>query len=519
MVDEKQSQPSSGFDPLKDRPKWMRWMGLRRRQGRFIKLVPTFWHWVALGVLFLAGNAAFMEYSMQPDFCRSCHLMEPYYRAWHESTHKNVACPECHFEPGLANTVKGKFEASSQLAKYITGTYGSKPHAEVHDSSCLRSGCHETRVLEGKVDWTVKSTSGHDVTIKFDHTPHLTELRRGKQLRCVSCHSQMVQGKHIVVTTDSCFLCHFKGFEHGRHDETLGGCRACHDSPKLTVRLSTGDFVHEKYVDRGVSCENCHSDAIAGDGSVPRQYCWSCHNQPEQLARYGETDFLHQQHVTEHKVECTNCHTRIMHNLQASVPDTDHGAINGAAALANAGGCAQCHGGLHGGARLLYSGTGGRGVENMPSPMFRAQVDCIACHRSVDTTGLVAEFSGKTYLTTQQSCDYCHEKDYEGRLAEWKSTMDDHLARASKASSQADAALAAASSLSASKKLELQRLMDDAHTNLQLVESGRGVHNVTYSTALLNVVIENAQRVIDSTTKTTDSQTPNTTAPAAVSTR
>jgi hypothetical protein len=182
------------------------------------------------------------------------------------------------------------------------------------------------------------------------------------------------------------------------------------------------------------------------------------------------------------------------------VPDTDHGAINGGAALSNAGGCAQCHGGLHGGARMLYSGTGGRGVEDMPSPMFRAQVDCIACHRSADATGLLAAFSGKTYLTTQESCDYCHGKDYEGRLAEWKSTIDEHLARAAKASAEAEASLAAATSLSATQKLELQRLLDDARTNLQLVESGRGVHNVTYATALLNVVLENAQRVVRDTT-------------------
>jgi hypothetical protein len=84
------------------------------------------------------------------------------------STHKNVPCTDCHFEPGLQNTIKGKFEASSQAAKFITGTYGSKPHAQIHDVSCMRSGCHEKRILEGKVDWTVTTPKGNTVTIKFD---------------------------------------------------------------------------------------------------------------------------------------------------------------------------------------------------------------------------------------------------------------------------------------------------------------------------------------------------------------
>jgi nitrate/TMAO reductase-like tetraheme cytochrome c subunit len=483
-------------------PRWLRYVGLFKRPGCRLRYLPTRWGWVAIVLLAAGGAFSFMEYSMEPDFCRSCHLMEPYYKAWHESTHKNVACIECHFEPGLANTIEGKWKASTQLAKTLTGTYGSKPHAEVRDASCLRSGCHERRILEGRVEWTVRSTAGHPVTIHFDHKPHLTELRRGKQLRCVSCHSQIVQGKHIVVTLDSCFLCHFKGFEHGRHDETMGGCISCHDSPKTTIRMATGDFVHEKYVQRKVACENCHSDSVSGNGDVLRQVCWTCHNQPDQIARFDESSFIHQEHVTKHKVECTNCHSRILHNLTAAVPTSPegkataaHAGMNSAQLLNNTGGCAQCHGGLHNGALLLYSGTGGRGVEDMPSPMYRAQVDCIACHRKPEQTGLVAEFAGQSFLTTQASCDYCHANEYPGRLDEWKQALQLKLTEAETAVKKADAALAKAG-VTPAQQLELKRLLDDAHHNYELVKQGRGVHNVTYATALLNNSIENSQKVL-----------------------
>ena len=32
---------------------------------------------------------------------QSCHIMEPYYQSWQESSHNDVACIECHFAAGL----------------------------------------------------------------------------------------------------------------------------------------------------------------------------------------------------------------------------------------------------------------------------------------------------------------------------------------------------------------------------------------------------------------------------------
>ena len=64
--------------------------------------------------------------------------------------HKDVACIECHYEPGSLETLEGKFKALSQVAKYVTRTQGTKPWAEVSDSSCMRSGCHNVRLLEAK---------------------------------------------------------------------------------------------------------------------------------------------------------------------------------------------------------------------------------------------------------------------------------------------------------------------------------------------------------------------------------
>lgn len=478
-------------------PAWWRLLGLRRSQRRYVPFGLTLWGKIAYpAVILVGGGLGFVEYSMQPDFCRSCHIMEPYYQAWHESSHRDVPCGDCHFEPGFENTLKGKWQASSQAVSYITRTYGSKPHAQIQDASCLRAGCHEQRLLEGLSEWEVATHRGDTIKIHFDHAPHLGEMRRGKQLRCVSCHSQIVQGQHLVVTLDTCFTCHFKGMKHGRDEEVIGGCGSCHGAPKGDIRLSTGIFNHKEFLDRGVSCEKCHAEAVKGDGEVPRQMCWNCHNQPQQLARYGETQLLHRAHVTDHKLECSDCHVQIEHHLTANAARALSFTGSAHQPLATSEGCGQCHEGTHSGPAMLYSGRGGHGVPQMPSPMFVAQVDCIACHTQ-GTDGVPHGVSGRTYRAAQKACDSCHGQRYDGILDIWKKSIDSLLTDAQAAVEEARAALASARLADERTRLDLERLFNDADENVRFVRTGHGVHNLTYATALLNVAIDHSSEIME----------------------
>ena len=152
------------------------------------------------GVLILLALSA--EFTSRPKFCTTCHYMQSFYDSWATSSHKDVKCVTCHYEPGFKSALETKTVGLVHLVTYLTEFYKrSKPTAEVSDASCLRSGCHEKRLLSGKEKFK---------RVYFDHEPHLTELRRGKRLRCTSCHSQMVMGDHMKVTESSCFLCHFK---------------------------------------------------------------------------------------------------------------------------------------------------------------------------------------------------------------------------------------------------------------------------------------------------------------------
>ena len=265
---------------------------------------------VAIGVvvvLFGAAGAGLWHLSTSPRLCNSCHIMEPYVAAWKTSKHKDVTCVSCHYPPGLRDTIWVKYQAISQVVKWATQTYTSKPFAEVEDASCLRSGCHDRRLLQGKV--TFKRG------IIFDHAPHLEEKRRGRKLRCTSCHSQIVVGTHIEVTESTCFLCHFKGMKTAREINPIATCTGCHQAPKGDLKVGTATFNHEEMVARGVSCDRCHLNVVRGDGEAPRERCFTCHNEPAKLDRYTDTPFLHDFHVAGKNIECGRCHTEIQHHL------------------------------------------------------------------------------------------------------------------------------------------------------------------------------------------------------------
>jgi nitrate/TMAO reductase-like tetraheme cytochrome c subunit len=304
---------------------------------------------VVLAVLVTAGaaTAGLWHVSTSPRLCNSCHIMQPYVDAWRASKHANVTCVQCHYPPGFRDTLWVKYQALSQVAKWATHTYSSKPFAEVEDASCLRSGCHDRDQLAGKktfergvlfdhgrhLRWGASNgppkppgrsgrpgeagpSLGHaDISRSADEKAPAADAPRGPELRCTSCHTQVVVSTHIQVTESTCFLCHFKGAMAGRELRPIAGCTGCHQTPPGDIVLGTIRFSHEEVRRRGVACQSCHLNVVEGDGAAPRERCLTCHNQAEQLARYGDQPFIHAAHVTTHNIECGRCHTAIQHRL------------------------------------------------------------------------------------------------------------------------------------------------------------------------------------------------------------
>jgi hypothetical protein len=149
---------------------------------------------------------------------------------------------------------------------------------------------------------------------------------------------------------------------------------------------------------------------------------------------------------------------------------------------------------MHGGPAELYRGTGARGLPDMPSPMFRAQVDCIACHKNRKATEADAEIVGQTFTAVQDSCNYCHGTKYPGVLDAWKNEVAVQEKKAEAAYASAKAAFAASSKrLSPTESLKVERLLGDAEHNIRLIRLGHGVHNINYATAALNVAVQRCE--------------------------
>ena len=444
---------------------------------------------VALTVLAVSALVvllSLMHYSESPNFCNSCHIMKPYYDAWNGSKHNKVACVKCHYPPSSVKThLWHKFQALSQVAKYVTRTYSSKPYAEVADASCLASGCHATRLLEG---WVKVGDKG----VRFDHRPHLTEKRRGRQLRCTSCHSQIMVGKHMEVTYDTCYTCHFKGMGTGKNLNPLGGCLSCHSLPVKDFKIGNMSYNHKDFVTKqGVACQNCHLGVVSGDGAALKDRCFTCHNQPEKLERYGDIPFIHENHVTKHHVACFHCHQEIKHSSplrMAEEPSPAGSGVKGMPGSHPVGisfDCSYCHQDKHSAQLELYSGRLPgelRGsLPELASPMFKAGVNCIGCHYQDESK--YAGFSGHTQKASEQACLKCHGGKFK---ATWGRAKEDVAGSLKQLAAKIEAAKSElARSARPESELKKARLaLARALRTEQFLAAAHGEHNI-YLTSLM----------------------------------
>ena len=421
---------------------------------------------IALGA-FLVVFVASVELTSTSKFCSACHYMKPFFQSWKESSHRQVECKVCHYPPGLRSTLRAKMEGLVMVGRYWTKLYlKSKPWAEIQDESCLQKGCHDKRLLEGPVKFK---------TVAFDHRIHFTDLKRGKQLRCTSCHSQIVQGEHITVTESSCFICHFKksdGFPQ------INDCSHCHKKDQL-VSEKTSRFNHTTVLERGFPCDKCHSQVIIGDGAVPRENCFKCHFEKERLDKYGETVLIHDNHIAKNKIECTQCHLAIQHKI---VKDVE--------AIAD---CRTCHTGSHQAQKILFTGQGGKGIDHpMPNVMFEKGLSCKGCHMFHEETG-GRLIKSETAVSKDKACESCHGAGFARILKAWETSTGKKLDTINAIYQKAAQEVRQGRS---DGRAKAQSLLDEAAFNIDVVEKGKSVHNMNYSQELLTASLTKIEEAL-----------------------
>ncbi len=432
-------------------------------RGAVIICIP-----IALIALLVVSTYS-VKLSGHPKFCTSCHYMGDYYTSWQHSSHKDIACIDCHYEPGLTATVKGKLEGMIQLVKYVSHSYTKNPHALISNKSCMRSGCHE------QMDHS-EETLLFRGQIRFRHDKHLEESPRGKELNCVSCHGQTVEGEHISVGETACLTCHFYGRE--KKSVAAGECLTCHVQPEKTVTFMGQPFNHREFLKGNdkVQCSQCHSQVTQGDGAISSTRCQSCHhNTPEKMEDQAE---FHLVHVSEGHFDCLQCHDEIKHGIRPMEQQ-----------LLASGNCHSCHEGeRHSLQEQIYAGTAIPEVDRIPDAMYKAGVACDGCHTDVQIAGEAgAVFTKK--LSGAKQCADCHRGDemFAQMLASWQDDTKERLGELEPALKQLDE-ICRTAQVPAEELDQVQKLLSSARTKLAYVreDGSYGAHNIEYVSAILD---------------------------------
>ena len=139
------AEPPVGF--------WARW------KARLLKLLPTTTRGILglvggvllLGVLGTLGGVHLVEYSESAAFCTTCHTMNPQQKAFAISPHRDVACGECHVNPGVVGFVSAKLAGTRELYRLVTNTYPTPippiAHDELPSTAVTCEKCHTKSVL------------------------------------------------------------------------------------------------------------------------------------------------------------------------------------------------------------------------------------------------------------------------------------------------------------------------------------------------------------------------------------
>src|SRR5262245_44229012 len=154
--------------PVQPRPAWPRF----KRWSIRVAIVLA-----VLAVLSMSLIGYAEHRTSQPQFCASCHIMEPYYGSWQADLHGgklDIACVECHYAPGERTTLNAKLRGLSQVASYVSGRYGAtRPRAHVSNDSCLTSKCHgDLKFMDKPIQLG---------TVEFTHAKHLKRSNDDEQ--------------------------------------------------------------------------------------------------------------------------------------------------------------------------------------------------------------------------------------------------------------------------------------------------------------------------------------------------
>jgi nitrate/TMAO reductase-like tetraheme cytochrome c subunit len=316
-------------------------------------------------------------YTAQPNFCASCHIMEPYYASWSEDVHGGklgIACVDCHYAPGERTTVNAKLRGLSQVTSYFSGRYGkTRPRAHVVQESCLTSNCHgdgrfrDTPLQIGNVRFV---HSNHLMRTDRDEAPYRARLAElARQLEAQLGPERFAQLRGVARQAEP-------AREHAANLERLGREWGVELDPQLVTEFSQLEHRGVRIAQlQSLQCVDCHSyssEATAADGPQAGQHhfrvqtssCFTCH--------FNNQDF------NVGTAECMTCHT------PPQAPIVVHETVETDVRE-----------------KLGSPELGGEPIKMDHSEIIARKLDCRACHADV----IIGDS-----VVTRRDCERCHDQ-------------------------------------------------------------------------------------------------------------
>jgi cytochrome c nitrite reductase small subunit len=287
-----------------------------------------------VGVVMIGGVAAIglWKYHEQPQFCATCHLMEPYLESWQASDYgayahavQGVTCLDCHVP-----TVQQQVD---ELVVYLQGDFRAPLEQRgFGDDFCFDCHLPNEHTSEGDV---VQLTAAREVN---PHDSHLVG-----ETGCETCHNMHEPSE------DYCAKCHGPlSTGPGWTTEVTPtakvevwapdmDCSACHVMDPYLASLQDANLLAYAHAQQGLECLDCHDvvelqavheQAVAGkpvtERTVTTEFCYDCHV-PNEHTSYEQvigrtTDYAiddqninpHDPHAgaegTSEQYECSQCH-------------------------------------------------------------------------------------------------------------------------------------------------------------------------------------------------------------------
>lgn len=177
-----------------------------------------------LAVAFLSvPTASFVYESGAPGACARCHEMAQPVAQWSASSHRNVACAECH---GNALTTKVQFHVTNarRVFDHTLGEVAERPHLRAADVSTILARCQKCHAGE----YAFWSAGPHSVSYSSIFLDSKHNRERHLMDDCFRCHGMYYPGaiRDLVTPIDNRGPWSFRDASVGA--EPAIPCLACH---------------------------------------------------------------------------------------------------------------------------------------------------------------------------------------------------------------------------------------------------------------------------------------------------